>query len=125
MTISVTADDVRILSKVWFSFRGVANATLTAGDIVYHDGTGINVADEGTTDPANCIGMAMQDASSGDAVDVLVLGEVTGFSGLTAGTIAYVGSSGAVAASAGTKNFAVGFMLTTTNIYVKPFSPVA
>lgn len=126
MTIAVTADDVRIVSKVWFSFRGTANATLTAGDVVYHDGTGFGVADDdASVATANCVGMAMQDASSGDEIDVLVLGEVTGWTGLTAGNIAYVVDDGKVAASAGTKNFAVGFMLTTTNILVNPFSPVA
>jgi hypothetical protein len=125
MTIAVTAANVRPIGD-YISVRVVSNGTLTAGMVVYHNGTGLAAADDdASTASANCIGILLQDAASGVYGDVLTIGRVTGWTGLTAGTIAYVSDTGVVAASAGTKNFAVGHMLSTTDILVHPFAPVA
>ena len=126
MTIAVTADNVRVVDKNYMSVRLVSNGTLTAGDVVYHDGTGMAKADDDTsTATANCIGVLLKDAASGTTQDVITCGRITGWTGLTAGMICYVSDQGVVAASAGTKNFAVGWALSTTDIYVHPFAPVA
>ena len=125
MSIAVTADNVRPIGD-YISVKIVANATITAGDVVYHDATGINVADDdGSTATANCLGIALQDASSGGYIDVLCQGRVTGWTGLTAGGICYVSDAGVVAHSAGTKTFAVGWAISTTDIYVNPNATVA
>jgi hypothetical protein len=125
MTIAIVADNVRPVSK-YVSVSLIANATITAGDLVYHDGTGVNVCDDdASTATANCIGIAMQGASSGSYVDVCVLGEMTGWTGLTAGSICYVIDAGVLAHSAGTKTFAVGWATSTTNVFVNPNATVA
>ena len=125
MTIAVTADNVLPIGD-FLTVRVISNDTITAGDVVYHNGTGLAVADDDTsTASANCIGVALKDAATGIYTDVLTCGRVTGWTGLTAGMICYVSDAGVVAASAGTKNFAVGWALSTTDIYVHPFAPVA
>jgi len=127
MAIAVVADNVRIVSPDDFSrIRVVSNATITAGDVVFHDGTGLEVADDdASTESANCIGVALQGGSSGDMLDVITQGELTGWTGLTAGAICYVVDDGKVAHTAGTKTFAVGWAVSTTNIYVNPNATVA
>jgi len=125
MSIAVVAANVRPIGN-YTSVRIVSNGTLTAGAVVYHDGTGLALADDDTsTATANCIGVMLQDASSGVYGDVLTQGRVTGWTGLTAGAICYVSDQGVVAASAGTKTFAVGWAISTTDIYVNPNATVA
>ena len=125
MTIAITANNVRPIGD-YISVKIVSNATLTAGDVVYHNGTGLAVADDdASTASANCIGVVLQDAASGKYADVLTIGRVTGWTGLTAGMICYVVDDGKVASSAGSKNFAVGHAISTTDIFVHPFAPVA
>lgn len=125
MSIVCTAANVRPIGD-YIAVRVVSNATLTAGMVVYHDGTGLNKADDdSSTATANCIGILLQDASSGVYGDVLTIGRVTGWAGLTAGSICYVSDDGVVAHSAGSKNFAVGHALSTSDIYVHPFAAVA
>lgn len=125
MAITVTADDVRPVGK-YFSFRALSNDTLTAGDVVYHDGTGIVVANGGAAATANCMGVAMQDAASGAYLDVLVEGRVTGWAGLTAGALVYISDTdGVVDTTHGTATFGVGWCVSTSDIYVHPQKTVA
>ena len=125
MTIAVTADNVRPIGD-YISVKLLSNATITAGDVVYHNGTGLAVADDdASTASANAIGVALQDGASGAYVDVLTIGRVTGWTGLTAGMICYVIDDGKVSASNGTKTFAIGHALSTTDIYVHPNATVA
>jgi hypothetical protein len=55
-----------------------------------------------------------------------VLGELTGWTGLTAGAICYISDTdGVLAHTAGTKTLAAGWAVSTTNIYVNPNATVA
>ena len=125
MPIAVTADNVRPIGR-YMSFRSTSNDDLTAGDVVYHDGTGIVVANGGAAGTANLMGVVLKDSSSGDAIDVLVQGRVTGWTGLTAGAICYISDTdGVLAHSAGSATFGVGWAVSTTDIYVNPNATVA
>ena len=126
MAITLTAADVRPRGH-YMSVRLIANATITAGDLAYHDGTGVNVGDDdASTATANVIGVALNGAASGEYVDVCTHGgPITGWAGLTAGGICYVSDAGVLAHSAGTKTFAVGFAVSTSEIYVMPNATVA
>ena len=125
MAIEIVADNVRPIGK-HYCVRVVSNDTLTAGDVVYHDGTGIVVGNGGAASTANVWGVVLQDASAGQYVDVLVNGRVTGWTGLTAGALCYISDTdGVLAHSAGSATFGIGWAVSTTDIYVNPNATVA
>lgn len=120
MSIAVTAANVRPINP----FPGMVdntvplNATVTAGQLVYHDGTGwaVSVLTNATTGRAQ--GVALKGGASGDYVDVLVGPcKLTGWSGLTAGGIISSAAAGAVSHTAAQYSSAVGFALSTTEWY--------
>jgi hypothetical protein len=125
MAIVCTAANVRPIGK-YISCRVVSNATITAGQVVYHNGTGLTQADGDAAGTANCMGIALQGGSSGDYLDVLIQGRVTGWAGLTAGKIEYVSDeAGEVVETHGTATFGVGWAVSTSDIYVNPQKTVA
>jgi hypothetical protein len=125
MPIAVVADNVRPIGR-YLTHRGLSNDTLTAGDVVYHNATGIAVANGGAAATANLWGVVLQDAASGKYCDILVQGRVTGWTGLTAGALCYISDTdGVLAHSAGSATFGVGWAVSTTDIYVNPNATVA
>ena len=110
---------------------GTAGATITAGDAVYlSDGSGALTSgrwyrcDSGTdykSSTAQSIGFALNSASAAGAVSVRLMGVVSGLAGLTAGTVYYVGSTGAVTSSAPSLARRVGVGISTTELLVSHF----
>lgn len=133
--ITVTAADVRPLQGS-ITIRAVADEALTVGDLVYVDAYTGNIPGVKKTvataiATSIVLGMVVAGApekngstsvASGDIVDVAVLGPVTGFSGATAGGFVWASDTAGVAADAvGTKSAPVGFMLTPTTLFIRPF----
>ena len=119
MTIACTAANVRPINPLPNDVIGdvAANATITAGQLVYHDGTGwaVAVLTNGTTGFA--VGVALVGGSSGDYLPVLTRGRVTGFSGLTNGARLYSAASGLVGVAHPQYSYDVGFAIGTTDLF--------
>lgn len=112
----------------YFDVTGTAGATLTAGDACFlsaGDG-GLTAgrwyrADSGTnykSSTAQQIGFALSSAASGDSISFRVAGVVSGLSGLTAGTLYYVSTNGALTSSAPALARRVGVAKSTTELIV-------
>jgi len=126
--LSVTAADVRPLHGAVIR-RYTAGGSVDMGAVVYVDSNGaVQEADGsaiGTAKPTVGIAVATPDggtsASSGESVDVVVHGPVAGFSSMTPGTIGFVSdTAGAIADSAGTKAFIVGYAESASVFFVRP-----
>lgn len=94
------------------------HATVEAGQLVYHDGTGwaLSVLTNATTGAA--VGVCLKDGASGDKVDVLVHGRVTGWTGLTAGGQVYSAAAGEIVHTTNAQfSGRVGFAINTTDWY--------
>lgn len=108
--------------------RYTAGGAGALGDLVYEDANGnVQVTDAdaaGTTYGFGIVISAPNGATSfvsGDAVDVVVFGRVTGFSGGTPHDIVYASNNaGAVADAAGTTSHKVGRMRSATVLFVNP-----
>ncbi len=125
MAIACVAANIRPLGK-YIAHKVLSNATLTAGQPVYHNGTGLALADGAAYTTCNLWGVVLKGGSSGDYLDVCFQGRVTGWTGLTAGKIEYVAdTTGLPVETAGTKAFAIGWAVSTTDIYVNPNTTVA
>lgn len=118
MTIAVVAANVRPINP----FPGdvvndvAANATLTAGDLAYHDGTGWAVGALTNATTGRVVVIILVGGASGEKVPALARGRVTGWTGLTAGARLFSGADGAVAASASNAS-ECGFAISTTDLY--------
>ncbi len=132
--ISKTSADVRPLPGA-VVVQGTAGEALNLGDVVYLDGTAgaYKKADRGAANTAQAKGIVVSapdgatSAASGDAIDVVVFGPVTGFSGMTPGALLYVGTAGALddaapAAASGQYKFIVGWARDASTVFVQPFT---
>lgn len=123
--ISVTAADVRPLPGATVQ-RFTAGGTLAIGDAVYVDSSGtVQRADGSTVGTVWAIGIAVSTpggkttVASGDRVDVVTAGPVTGFSGMTPGTLTYISdTAGALATAVGTKDTIVGIAISAVTVSV-------
>lgn len=125
--LTVTAADVRPLPGAKI-VRMQAGGTVSVGAAVYvvSDGDVEHTAGGSlsTVLPALGIVCAALDGdtsgASGEWVDVVTAGRVTGFSGMTPGDIAYVSNTaGKLADAAGTKSLIMGLVLSTTVVLVR------
>jgi hypothetical protein len=118
MAIEVVAANVRPINPFPGDVVGdvAANATLTAGDLVYHDGTGWAVGALTNDTTGRVTGVVLVGGASGAYVPVLCRGRVTGWTGLTAGMRIYSGADGAIATTASNCS-ECGFAISTTDIY--------
>lgn len=130
--ISMTASDIRPLPGA-LCRRLDAGGTVYAGEAVYLASDGdIERADADDSLTAQVYGIAVADSdggtafSSGDAVDVCVMGPVTGYSSLTAGLHVFAsGTAGGMQqddVGAGTYEFVVGRAESAATIFVNPFA---
>jgi hypothetical protein len=105
---------------------GTAGETLTEDDLCYiSDGSGGQTigrwykADKdqtySSTEP-QVLGFCLGTVANGGTTTFRVIGEMTGLSGLTAGTVYYVGDSGALTSTAPTNARPVGVANTTTTL---------
>lgn len=119
MAIAIVAANVRPINPDPSNVIGdvAANAALTAGDLVYHDGTGWAVAVLTSDVTGQAQGVALAAAASGAKVPVLVFGRLTGWTGLTAGTAIYSSADGALAQASAAHAARVGFAISTTDIF--------
>lgn len=109
--------------------RGVAAAALTVGYLCYIDSSGtIQHADANASQAASrAVGVivASRDGetsiASGDPVTYCVFGPVSGFSGMTPGTVLYVSDTvGRVADAAATFDRIIGYAESASVIFVSP-----
>lgn len=125
--ITVTAADVRPLPGAMVE-RYDAGGTLAAGDSVYMASDGaVEEADGSASPSAYAIGIIVSGPEgkvsfvAGDALDVVVWGRVTGFSGMTPGDTLYQSdTAGALADAAGTVSHQVGKARSATVAFIQP-----
>lgn len=128
MAISFTATDIRPLPDARIE-NPVVSGTVYVGNAVYNNGGSASQANAGATATAYGYGIVIACpnggtvATTGDRVDVVVHGRVTGFTGLTAGTPAIYtdNTAGAlVQGTGGTVAHKIGVARDATTIYVQP-----
>lgn len=129
--VTVTTGDVRPLGGAIIR-RAVASATLALGDAVYISSYSGNLpvvtkVAGGAVATANPFGIVVAGAAAnttiaaGEAVDVVTLGPVTGYSGMTAGNTIWVSdTAGRLSTVVGTKSGVVGVAETPETVYVRP-----
>ncbi|HSN77863.1 MAG TPA: hypothetical protein VL334_22535 [Anaerolineae bacterium] len=129
--VTVTTTDVRPLGGAIVR-RAVASATLALGDVVYISSYSGNLpvvtkAAGGAVATANPFGIVVAGAAAntaiaaGEAVDVVTLGPVTGYSGMTSGNTIWVSdTAGRLSTAVGTKSGVVGLAETPETVYVRP-----
>lgn len=135
--ITYTAADVRKLEGA-VSRKAQAAESMTVGDAVYVSGASGNIPSISKTvgtavATSNMFGVVIAGApqkngsttiASGDVVDVVVYGPVSGFSG-TAGAFAWVGdTAGQITDAVGTKSCIAGFMESASVLFVRPMQAV-
>lgn len=107
----------------------VAGGSGNIGDVVYVDSNGyVQQADGSAEGTALGVGIVVAQGgegsltyASGDALSVVVSGPVTGFSGMTPGSILYVSdTAGALADAAGTNEHKEALALSATEVLVVP-----
>lgn len=125
-----------LASSAAIDIQGVAGQALSAGKAVYLSaGDGAltagrwylaDAANPYSSSNAVMIGMTVAAISSGVAGTIRVTGIATGLSGLTAGTIYYVGTSGALTATPSANPRIVGIADSTTSLVLSanPATPV-
>lgn len=133
--ISVTRADVRPMPGAHVERAVVGGGTVYVGDTVYHDGgtpsaahlARVQRANAGTATTAYAIGIVVSapqggtQAISGDTIDLVTFGGVTGFTGMTPGDMLYQGNEdGRIADAAGTASHKIGRARSTTVIFVSP-----
>jgi hypothetical protein len=121
----ITAANVAAGSTSTNDRSGLAGATITAGQVVYWDGSRWQLADNnsGTTAARTPGGIALNGASSGQPLAVLTSGDVTIGATLTAGVVYYLsGTPGAICPVAdlvtGMNPVAIGIAKSTTVLHV-------
>jgi hypothetical protein len=131
--ITVTRLDVRPLPGCVFD-NPVVSGTVYVGDAVYCSGGtvggSVSQANASTAPTTYAHGLVVAApnggtiATTGDQVDVVLYGRVTGFAGHTAGSVVYVGNTvGALDTAAGTVSHKFGIGVDPTTILVKPSNP--
>jgi hypothetical protein len=124
MAIVCTAANVRPVNpNPGDVVRGVLNGTVTAGQLVYHNGTGW--VENALSSAANGAGIAvaLEGGASGATVDLLMRGQLTGWTGLDDGKVLYTAASGAVDDQAHPQYaVAIGFSLSDTNWYFSGYA---
>lgn len=118
--ITVTKANVSALNE-GHTVKATAGATLTAGAVVYIDGSNnAKLADASAAATAHVAGLviAPKDPVSGDGFDMAVPGcLIGGFSGMTPGDLLYLSdTAGKLADAAGTKSKPCARALTATEI---------
>lgn len=105
----------------------VVSGTVYVGDAGYNNGGSVSQGNGGATATAytHCVVVAAPNggtvATTGDRVDVVVFGRVTGYSGGTANTTAYAGNAGgSIASAAGTVSHKIGVWRDDTTLFVLP-----
>jgi len=134
--ITVTAANVRPLNGAIIR-RGTAGATITPGQVVYLDGAnGWKPADASAAASAKARGIAVSDGfgsvsfASGQAIDIVIFGPVTGFASMTPGAAHFVSeTAGAVNDTAPTTASAVvwpvGWAEAADILFVLPSHPIS
>ena len=111
--ISVTAAKVQAVGTCGIIRSKMAGATITRGQTVYETTAGlVGLCDANDSGKEQFYGVALQDVSSGQAVDCLVEGLITGYDlrGLDVGALVYQSDTAGAAATAasGTKTVVIG-----------------
>ena len=127
--ITRTKADVRALDAPWGVITGEAGGTIEAGETVYLDGAnGWKRADASAA--SSISGLVGVLASPEDVVDgdtglsIVIVGRVTGYSGMTPGAVHYVSNNdGEVATAAGTKTKRIGYASQATVLFVNANAP--
>lgn len=129
--IAVTAASVRPL-KGAITRRGVAGGALVPGEAVYLDGAnGWKKADADDVAQAQARGVVISDGVgsvafvTGQTVDIVVYGPVTGYAAMTPGAVEHVSTTaGAIVeakpATAGDFPFVIGWAESATTLFVAP-----
>lgn len=126
--IAVTPGDVRPLPGAAIQ-RFIAGGAGSVGDTVYIDSAGkVQVGDGSAVPAAHSFGIVLAVAGSSktafvlnDAVDVIVGGPLTGFSGMTPGDVLYQSDTAAKLGDlAGTVSHKMAKVLTATSIFLRP-----
>lgn len=131
--ISLTASSVKLPNDLEvIKIRGVVGATITPGQAVYLDGTnGWKPADGDALASSQGRGIALSDGygsvsfAVGQTIDIVCIGRVTGFSGMTPGGAVYGSlTAGALDQTAppnsGDFIFALGWAESATTLFVYP-----
>jgi hypothetical protein len=102
--------------------RKQAGGTVEAGEAVYLDSAGkVQVTAANAVATNYAYGMSLQDAASGDWIDVVLHGPVECATGGTAGAIVYTSdTAGEFAETAGTKTTILGVMESATTLFLRP-----
>ncbi len=132
--ITVTTGDVRPLSGALIR-RAIADGALAFGDVVYISGYSGNtpkVAKCDGTDLAKSLAFGVVVApqvdtagatsvADGNVCDIVTLGPVTGFSGMTSGAHIWVSDTvGRLSSVVGTKSCVLGVAESPTVLFVRP-----
>lgn len=129
--VTVTTTDVRPLGGAIVR-RAVASATIALGDVVYVSSYSGNLpvvtkAAGGAVATCNPFGIAVAGAmantsiAAGEALDVVVFGPVTGYSGMTSGNTIWVSdTAGRLSTVVGTKSGVIGVAETPETVLVRP-----
>ena len=126
--ITVTAADVRPLAGAIIE-RFAAGGSVNVGDVVYVSGNDTVKQASGTLlamalTPGICVATNASGgtlAASGDYVDVVLAGRVTGFASMTAGSLYFVSDTdGKLDTAVGTQDTMVGFAVNASTVFVRP-----
>jgi hypothetical protein len=96
---------------------------VAAGDIVANGADGVTACDgNGTAANHIPIGVAIQTAAATATVDVVVLGQISGYTAGTVGKLVYPDdtTAGTPSETASTNKHAIGFMKTAATLFVQP-----
>jgi hypothetical protein len=94
------------------------HATITAGEVVYHDGTGWAQGALAEGAEGKLLGVALEGGASGEYKSVLLRGRLTGWTGFGDGTQLYTAASGEVSDSASPQySIPVGYSINDTDWY--------
>ncbi len=118
--ISLTAAHIGLVDPIKARVKSfIAAAAITKGQAVYVDTDGkVDLSDGNAAGTYQCIGIALNGAGAGQAVDVCMEGELYGFdlSGVAYGGAVYVGdTAGALDTGAGTVTIIIGKCLSLTD----------
>ena len=103
--------------------RFTAGATIDAGEVVSMQSDGYVDPADTTSAAAQVVGIALADAVSGQAVDVVVYGPVVCVTGGTPGTTVHASdTAGEPAESAGSNAGILGYVEAATILFVRPVS---
>lgn len=114
-----TAANIKPLEGVMLR-RGIAGATIAAGEIVSLQSDGFWDPADGTSTANLTAAVSIQAAAAGDAIDLVTFGPVNCLTGATPGGLIYVGTGGEPVETAATKSTIVGYAESATVLFVLP-----